>query len=667
MPAETSARSRPVLGGVVLAAGLLVVLMFWFGRACFGGWWVSCSATSEDTYMLGTLYESWAAQVKGGHLPLWFPEFGAGYPVHAAWMYGLFYPPLALFMVLPPEAAWTWLAILHIVFGALGMYAFLWDDRRDVFAAACGAVVFALSDFMLQRIVAGHVNLVMPMSWAPWVLLAAARTARGERGAAGWLGLCTGLGLLSGHAQVWFYVGPLVAAFAVMDTARRRAWKSAAPALAIGVVLALGIAAIQWIPALELHGLTGDPHERLDVVAACSVPASALASQIAPRFLPLPTGEFLRHEFVGLAGPLAVGAALLAFRLRDRRRWFWFAVLAFGVLLATGLRNPVGEFLNDLPPFRFARAPGRAMTIVVIAAAVLAGNLVADWTGALATWKRAALPVAFAASALFFGAPAPGSVRRDFYEYDWTTSLPAETKGRRIYERNSRYPYVERQGVRTVRRVCPVEPPGYAAITAGRTATDPGTPGSVSAWWLDLAGEFDLPPWPGQRPPSDVSATAALIDGAKFTPMTPGGRIQFFDEAMRVPDDQALPRLRAREIALFIPPDAPQGSWRTRDMDALRRVRAAPSTAPDTITLATDGPCSGVVFVSERWYPGWTVTPPSLVARGNLAFLAVDLECAAAGTVELRYRPWWLWPALAASGASLVAAVVIVVRGRGPR
>jgi hypothetical protein len=649
--------SRPVLGGFLLAAGLSLVLVLWFGRACFGGWWVSCTSTSQDTYMLGTLYESWAAQVKGGHLPLWFPEFGGGYPVHAAWMYGLFYPPLALFMFLPPEAAWTWLAIAHIVFGGLGMYAFLWDDRRDVAAAACGAVVFALSDFMLQRIVAGHVNLVMPMSWAPWVLFCAARAVRGEPRSGTWLGVCAGFGLLSGHAQVWFYAGTLVAAYAVMETARRRAWTSAAPRLALGAAVALGVSAIQWLPALELHGLTGDRQEREDIIRACSVPASALVAQIEPRFLKMPPSEFLAHEFVGLAGPLAVGAVLLSFRRRDGRRWFWFAALAFGVLLATGLRTGVGEFLNDLPPFRFARAPGRGMTLVVIAGGVLAGNLVADWCGALSTWKRAALPAAFAASALVFGTPSPGSVRRDFYEYDWTREMTAEAREHRVYDSSSRYPYVERFGVRTLRRVCPVEPLGYAAMT------DSGTPRDVCAWWLDIGSVFELPPW--RRPPADLAETEALGLKKNAFPLRPGGRLQVFEEAKRTSDVDALLRLRAGEISLFIPPDAPDGKWRAGDVAALRRVRAEPRTDPDRIVLATDGPCAGPVFVSERWYPGWTVTPPSVLACGNLAFLAVAVDAPAAGTIELRYRPWSKGPALVAGAASLAAAAWLLLRRRG--
>jgi hypothetical protein len=644
-------RDRPVLVGALLAAGLLVVLVLWFGRACFGGWWVAPGPTSDDTYMLATIYERWAVQVKGGHLPLWFPEFGAGYPVHAAWMYGLFYPPIALFMVLPPEAAWTWLAILHVVFGALGMYAFLWDDRRDAAAAACGAIVFALSGFMLQRILAGHMNLVMPMAWAPWVLLAATRTARGEPRAAAWLGLATGVGLLAGHVQVWFYVGPLVAAFAVMETTRRRAWRAAAPRLALAAAIAVGIAAIQWLPAWELFSVTGHPAERREVIESCSATPAALAAQIAPRFAG--ANMPLAHEFVGLAGPIAVAAALLAFRLRDRRRWFWFATLAVGLVLATGLRTDLGRLANELPPFRFARAPGRAMTLVVTAGSVLAAQLVADWLGALPGRLRALAPPAFVASALLFGSPGPDVVKRDFYEYDWTQPTPA-ARNHRIHVGLGRYPYVERFGARTLRSVCPVDPPTFTAMSPPATSPD------VAAWWFDVGLELDMPT-DGAR--GDLQAIAAR---SRRHESTPGGALQTFAEAVRVSDDEALRRLRTGERALFLAPETIDASWRATDVDALRRVRVEPSDDPDRVALVADAPCAGPVFVSQRWYPGWETSPPGRLARGNVAFLAAYVDFPTAGTVEIRYRPWWRVPALTAGAASLaLAAWLVVRRGRG--
>ena len=51
---------RPLVWGALLAAGLLVVMIVWFGRACWGGWWITPGQTSNDVYMLSTIYERWA-------------------------------------------------------------------------------------------------------------------------------------------------------------------------------------------------------------------------------------------------------------------------------------------------------------------------------------------------------------------------------------------------------------------------------------------------------------------------------------------------------------------------------------------------------------------------------------------------------------------------------
>jgi len=617
---------RPVLVGALLAFGLLAVLVLWFGRACWGGWWVLDRHTQPDTYLLGAIYERWAAQVGGGKLPLWFPEFCAGTPVHAAWMYGLFYPPLALFLALPPEAAWTWLAIVHVIFGALGMYAFLLRERRDAVAAASGALVFTTSGFVLGRVLCGHVNLVMPFAWAPWTLLAAARVVDGERGATAALGLCAGAGLLAGHVQIWFYVGPLVVAFAVFETARRRAGRTAIPRLLLGAAIALGVAAIQWAPAWELFVVSEHPPEARDAVASCSAPLSALASQIAPRFA---TGdERFAHEFLGLSGPLAVAAALFAFRLRDRRRWFWFVVLAVGLVMATGLRTAPGEFLSALPPFRWARTPARAMTLVVLAGSVLSAHGVADLFAGRPPTARALVPFAFLASALVFGVPGPDVVRSDFFDVDWTRAL-AGRDGRVVVD-GVRHPFVEARGVRTLRAVCPYDAPGATALLAG------DTPKSVQAWWFDVAAVVDAP-W--RDPPPDAAAVASAVSDLRISAPTHGGATQRFERASRVVSfDDALARLRAGDRGLWI-------DETTRDVEAA-------------------GPW---VLRSEKWYPGWKAwnrdagwTP---VARGNLAFIAAPQSDAD----RVEYRPWWLAPALACSCFSLVAAVVIVVRARAPR
>jgi hypothetical protein len=642
--------------GILLASALTAVLVLWFGRACLPGWWMASAATSSDTYMLSTIWELWARQVADGHLPLWFPEFaGGGHPVHAAWMYGLFYPPLLLFVVLPPETAWTWLAILHLVFGAAGMYRFLSDEGRDQAAAASGAVVFGLSHFMIGRLAAGHLNLVMPFAWVPWTLLAVRRVVRGERGAAGTLAICASMGLLAGHVQIWFYAAPVVAAYALMEARAAGRMRQAWAPLVTAAALTLGLTAIQWVPAWELFSVSEHPPEDARVVQLCSAPASALVAQLAPRLWT--SDEPLVHEFSGLGGPLAVAAVLFAFRLRDRRRWFWFGVLALGLVLAMGLRNPVSELANELPPFRFARAPGRAMTLVVLAGSVLAAHAVADAVPAAARW-RMAVPAAFVASALAVGVPWIGVVKSDFHDFDWTKALPAEAAGHRVNVVGKRYPYLERFGVGTLRDVCPLDTPGYKSLIAERSP--------AIAWWFDLGAEIELP-WDG--PPADLAATTALADRSRVRTFEAGGRAMHFDVARKpASSEDVLARLRSGEHML----------WVDRGFDLLQRARVladeggtrgirVDATSPSSFRVNSDWQYRGWILLSAKWYPGWKCYDDSVgwfpVQCGNLAFIAVESR----PDIKLEYRPDWLGRALGALVVSLVAAVLIVARGRRPR
>jgi hypothetical protein len=514
---------------------------------------------------------------------------------------------------------------------------------------------------MLSRVVAGHVNLVMPFAWTPWVLRAAVRTARGEPGAIGVLALCTGLGLLAGHVQVWFYAAPVIAAYALFEARAAGRLAAAWKPLVAGGAVALGIAVIQWLPAWELFRVSGHPPEDRAVVNNCSAPAAALVAQLAPRLST--TDEKFVHEFGGLGGPLAVAAVLFAFRLRDPKRWFWFAVLALGLLLAMGLRNPLSEFLNELPPFRFARAPGRAMTLVVLAGSVLAAHAVADAFAAASRWRKF-VPAAFAASALAVGVPWIDVVKKDFHDFDWTQPIGAAAREHRVHVLHGRYPYVERFGARTLRDVCPLDTPGYKQLTKNPT---PGV-----AWWFDVATEIDVP-WDG--PPADEAATKALaarsraeryeaMGGALVCPgraepvdvggepdvlrrIQDGERIVLLDGLMW---DDSDPRWSAGRIAAGVPTSMRRWSATEFYFDA-----------------GVSGP--GFVVVSEKRYPGWRVTvdgDETALLTANGAFLAVQLP-EGRHFVKFEYAPGWLGGALAVSALSLALAVVIVVGGRRAR
>jgi hypothetical protein len=125
-----------------------------------------------------------------------------------------------------------------------------------------------------------------------------------------------------------------------------------------------------------------------------------------------------------------------------------------------------------------------------------------------------------------------------------------------------------------------------------------------------------------------------------------------------------LARLRSGERALFVPPGTDASASAASSPQELRLDRPA----ADELSVGAAPNSTGWAFLSEKWYPGWREADGAEVVRGNLTFFAVHLDGRASGAYRLAYRPWWRVPALVASGASLLAAALLVARQlrRGP-
>jgi hypothetical protein len=302
------------------------------------------------------------------------------------------------------------------------------------------------------------------------------------------------------------------------------------------------------------------------------------------------------------------------------------------------------------------------MTLVVLAGSVLAAHAVADAFSAESKWRRL-VPAAFVASALAVGVPWIDVVKSDFYDFDWSQPLGAAAAEHRVHVLHGRYPYLERFGVRTLRDVCPLDTPGYKALTK-----DP-TP--AIAWWFDVGAELELP-WDG--PPADLAATKALAARSKVQTFEACGAIQQFGRVVDdLPDSEVLARLGAGERTLFIQhPSWSLARYHGAGVSVRNRVVPVETGSPSDLEFRVDPGEFGWLFVPAKWYPGWMCEDHDInfgsswfpVERANLAFMAVETTYS---TLRLSYRPWWLVPALLTSSVSLAAAVVIVVLGRRPR
>jgi hypothetical protein len=645
-------RWTATLTGVGVAALFLVL----FRESLLPGRLPADVVPASDVTYVGVVYEQAAAQVRAGRLPLWFHEFAAGNPLAAAWMYGLLYPGALLFAALPLGSAFAWTCALHVGLGAAGMTLFLRRRGCDAAGAVGGALLFAVSEYFVGRSAYGHVNLVMPVAWAPWVLRFLDGCAKGERRAAPLLAIVGGAGLLAGHVQTWVILGPLLVAFAASE-----AWTSADRAgamrrMALGGALAFGVCAVQIAITGEFLARAATAVETPDLVFKASAPPLVVASKFLWGWIgpdPSPDKFDYRPDYRGIAGLWAFGLAAWAVARRAPawRLWTTFAVV--GLVASIGMRSPLTAWLQEVPPFSLARVPARFMILPLVCVSILAGHGIA-----LLPWKPAARLAATAAASLLavtLGTPGVRSIEGALHSLDWTKRIPARCVEHRVLAPLDVYYWsnIQAGGVRSFNMPC------YVPTRALAEFMDPPSPAIF--WWLDMAANVT----PTLRPDATRPYQVSDLVRVNVQEVPAMGSARFFSSAeTNAPHAEVLARLRAGERTLFL--DVPGAAPTRATSDAMSAASATASWAPSEVRVAIDCDGPGWVLVSTPSYPGWTCTvdgAPTPIVRANVVLSAVAVGAAGRHEVVMRYEPDSFRIGAAVSLASLAAAVALLVVG----
>ena len=680
-------------GALLTAAVVAAASAVLFGSTLYGGFPLDVSH-GGDVYSLSALYDRFAHYLGEGEYPWYFPEFGSGSPVAAAWMYGLFSPATLLFLLLPAGPAWVWSGILHFALAAFGLHLLARELGMRPAAAAVAGIVYALSEWMVGRALCGHLNLVWPAAWAPLVFFAASRAAAGRARAIPALGIILGLAILSGHVQVWFYVGPVLLAFTIAEIRRHGRWHRAFASLAAGCVLALGIAAVQWSFTVEYFSALGDISVPAMQHPVFTTPSIVMAAKPFPGFLGQPPdtwngGKVFFQESLAVGG---LGVLLLAgLGLADRRRgrFFWFAVLLLGLLIAGGYRNVISSALNHLPVLSSGRAAGRALHLAVLAIAMLAGRGVDSWldpearpslrrvgvvvaallllaagclvilrvglgneeafaqglpavgmsvlsaaviVGGLLLVRRCpragiALPAGALVAVLIAGLPPIRAVGDDFYTRDPFEVLPEQARTQRLMLSGwGSFPVIEQHGLRTARPILPVDTEWYGRLL------ETGSP--MIQRWLGIGVHIEM-----------TNASKTLLDPVAppprvkllVDPMPPG--MLFANALGDVPDEDAARRLAEGEFALLLPDPAPP--LEPGEAVVRREGVDVEETRPGLLRLRTRAARSRWLYVSEKFYADWRAAIDGevvVIHRANVAGMAVTVP-AGEHEVEFSYRP----------------------------
>ena len=323
---------------------------------------------------------AFGVSLRHGHLPQWNPAILGGLPTNPNGFIPPYYPPSWLAAVLNPFDFYNVFVLLHLVLGALGVYAFARVvGARRLSSWLVGLLAFTAAFWVHWSLHLGHfVGLV----GAPWALAAThlVLTKPRPRNVAA-LAAVFGLWWLGGNPQYVYYgslaLGGYAAGFLLIRAVIRRG-ALLLPSAALVGALALGVAlaAPVFLTSLtvtshiargrEPPGSTTRTHlNRTDAIrvlvneARGNPPDHVKESTDVEHLMDTP--------FIGVTAVVLVGAALL---VRDRRvLLLGGAVLVVVILAFTG---SIHEVLYHLPGYDRFRVSARWIGLLPVFALPLA-------------------------------------------------------------------------------------------------------------------------------------------------------------------------------------------------------------------------------------------------------------------------------------------------------
>ncbi len=338
-----------------------------------------------------------------GELPGWNPFQGIGFAIFANPLYGVFYPPNWLALVVPADwvaSLLTWLDFAHLVWGGVGMFFLARRLVGSPVAACVAALAWSLAGYNTSQWTAGL--RMVAGAWVPWAavghlaLLDSLRLGR-RRWPMGVVkaALPTMFGLLVGEvfvAMMGVGFGLATAAAAEVsergrDPARVRLRARWLGVFVLAPALAAGVGAITLVPANALKGSTerAAPLSRA-AAEGCSLPPARLVEFVAPDSMGnsggfQPAAQWIAEpglDGIPLSHSLYMGASVVALALAafGRRRYLAsvLGVLGAGaVMLALGKYLPVhAVFRLVVFPFAHMRFPEKYTVALVGWLALLA-------------------------------------------------------------------------------------------------------------------------------------------------------------------------------------------------------------------------------------------------------------------------------------------------------
>ncbi|MDW8107463.1 MAG: YfhO family protein [Armatimonadota bacterium] len=332
-----------------------------------------------------------------GELPLWNPYALCGTPLLANSQSAPFYLPHLLVLPLPTALGMGVLAAFHLFWAGLGLGLWLWQ-RGLRGGALIGALLWMFSVFLVAWLPLSSVPATI--SWFGWLLLGLERVR-----ANGWRSLWAfslplGMMLLAGHLQFAFYGVLLSLLYALYLGYETRGQGGIAQyALTVGTAYLLGggLAALQWLPALEFSAYSHRQAPPTEAGYQAYVRNALPLFHLVVAWFPDAYGNPRAGTYWGavhyaelamsVGGGFGLWLALMGIQ-RKGQSLFWLGVGLLALLIALG--TPLTRLLYFyLPGFSATGSPARILCLWAFSVAVLAAHGVEHlerWWRALLAW-----------------------------------------------------------------------------------------------------------------------------------------------------------------------------------------------------------------------------------------------------------------------------------------
>jgi hypothetical protein len=348
-------------------------------------------------------------QLRQGNLPLWTPGVYMGYPLLAEGQAGVFSPVnLLLDGLFPIPYALNVGSLLPFVLAATGAFLL----ARELGAGAPGGFLagfaYAMSGFYVAHV--KHIPIVATACWSPILLWLVERGVRRSDFSLLGAGLVLSVQWLSGSPQMAYYATGMAVLYFLARTWQTRGERPLrwiVPFFGLSLIMALGIAAVQLLPTIELVGFS----ERaggvnFEFAARFPYAIENLKTFLYPLVNGTPgTGDLAvssifweDYAYVGLI-PLVLGTVggLILARRCGVARLLW-GLMAVTFLVVLGPNTPVFEIAYRIVPgLSFFRFPQRLWAFALLFLTLLAGlvlTTLGEWLETSLKKRKAKRPTA---------------------------------------------------------------------------------------------------------------------------------------------------------------------------------------------------------------------------------------------------------------------------------